>query len=147
MLPMRGLPAVLFALLAAGCGGGQSVPPQQAAPVEGPGPQLVVERFLQAANSNDWEVMRRLFGTSQQTIVERDGANRADRHMQLLASLLRHDDFIIRGRGAVPGRSDAASVVVELVQEGRRASIPFIVVPRQDGGWIIQEIQKLEDLT
>ena len=129
------------------CGGGPapaSVTPGQ---VDGPGPQLVVERFLQAANANDWAVMGQLFGTPAQTIAERDGATRAERHMQLLSSLLRHDDFVFRGRQPVPGRTDATNLIVEIVRKDTRVNVPFMVVWRAQGGWIIQEIQKIEELT
>lgn len=133
-------PLVVILVLAA-CGGGSAFPAAQ-----GPEPQLVVERFLQAVNVNDWDVMARLFGTRDQTIRERDGELRADRHMQILASLLRHEDFVVQSRGQVPGREDATSIVVEIVRNGQRTAIPFVVVRKNDGGWIIQEIRQLEDL-
>lgn len=139
------LPVLMLAPLL-GCGGGASSG-GSVTPADGPGPQLVVERFLQAANANDWDTMGQLFGTPDYTIEERDGALRADRHMLVLASLLRHDDFVIQGRRAVPGERGATSVVVDIVRDGQRIQIPFLVVRRHDGGWIIQQIEKLEDLT
>lgn len=135
-------------LLLLACGGGGPAPSAATpAEVDGPGPQLVVERFLQAANANDWVVMGQLFGTPAQTITERDGATRAERHMQLLSSLLRHDDFIFRGRQPVPGRTDATNLFVEIVRKDTRVNVPFLVVWRPQGGWIIQEIKKIEELT
>ena len=142
--PNHSLLSLMPALLLAACAGG---PAPGGSSLEGPGPQLVVERFLEAANANDWQVMAQLFGTPDQTIGERDGAMRADRHMQLLASLLRHDDYVVRGREQVPGHRDATNVVVEIVRDGTGVSIPFMVVRRNDGGWIVQQIHRLEDLT
>ena len=130
-------------VLLAGCGG----PPAAEVPATGPAPQLVVERFLQAANTGDWATMRQLFGTSQQTIADRDGPERADRHMHLLASLLRHDDFVVSGRQQVPGRTDATYIVVTITRQGEQRAIPFLVVPRAGGGWIIERIERLEELT
>lgn len=140
------LPAVMLALSLAACGGA-STPDVERTPVEGPGPQLVVERFLQAANANDWDVMGELFGTPDYTIAQRDGATRSDRHMLVLSSLLRHDDFVVRGRTAVPGERDATNIVVDIIRDQKTISVPFMVVRRRDGGWIIQQIDRLEDLT
>lgn len=141
-----GLLMTMLATMLAACGGA-SAPMQERTPVDGPGPQLVVERFLQAANANDWDVMGQLFGTPDYTIAQRDGATRADRHMLVLASLLRHDDFVVRGRRAVPGERDATHIVVDIIRDQRNISVPFMVVRRRDGGWIIQQIDRLEDLT
>lgn len=143
-----GLTFLTLAVLLLACGGGGRAPSAVSpAEVDGPGPQLVVERFLQAANANDWVVMGQLFGTPAQTITERDGATRAERHMQILSSLLRHDDFIFRGRQPVPGRTDATNLFVEIVRKDTRVNVPFLVVWRPQGGWIIQEIKKIEELT
>ena len=143
-----GLTFLTPAVLLLACGGGGRAPASEGpGQLDGPGPQLVVERFLQAANANDWVVMGQLFGTPEHTITERDGPTRAERHMQLLSSLLRHDDFIFRGRQAVPGRTDATNLFVEIVRNETRVNVPFMVVWRPQGGWIIQEIKNIEELT
>lgn len=129
-------------MLASACGGGGAReggyrPPAQSLP----GPTLVVERFLQAANANDLETMTQLFGTSDRTIVQLDGRQQAEQRMYLLASLLRHEDFVIQGQRVVPGRSgDAAEVLVEITQEDEKVVVPHLVVRRKQGGWIIEKV-------
>lgn len=142
--PQYSLTFLMLTLVLSACGGKGT---SELSPMEGPGPQLVVERFLAAANANDWQVMGQLFGMPDQTIAERDGPRRSERHMQLLASLLRHDDYAIRGRQQVPGRRDATKVIVEFVRGPAALAVPFMVVRRDDGGWIIQEIQNIDALT
>lgn len=146
MKPMRGLPTVLLAL-AAGCGGGQSAPPARVGTVEGPGPQLVVERFLQAANVNDLPTMVSLFGTAEKRIDQLESESMAQRRMYVLASLLRHDDFAIQGQRVVPGRMEGATEVLVLIRQGdKRVLVPHLVVRRNSGGWIIERID-VERLT
>jgi hypothetical protein len=135
--------ATTLVLAVAGCGGGGGGLPA----AQDPGPSLVVERFLQAANANDLETMTALFGTRDQTIVELDSKQKAERRMYVLATLLRHDDYTIRGQRAVPGRiRDATELLVELQQGEDRVMVPHLVVRRDNGGWIIERID-VEPLT
>jgi hypothetical protein len=129
-------------LLLAGCAAKDAVPA-----MDSPGPTLVIERFLQAANTNDLHTMTQLFGTSTQTIDQRVSVERAQRQMQVLASLLRHDDYTIRGQRAVPGRlDDATEMLIELKKGERSVVVPHLVVRRRSGGWIIERID-VEALT
>lgn len=129
--------AMSVLLLAAGCGGGESTELASLSP----GPALVAERFLQAANVNDLGTMTELFGTKDRTIVQLDGRAQAEQRMYLLASVLRHNDFSVRGQRAVPGRMmEATELMVELDQDGRSVVVPFLVVRRSSGGWIIENI-------
>lgn len=136
----------LVALLvtgAAACGGGAYTAPA----MESPGPALVVERFLQAANANDLETMTQLFGSSSRTIDELDGRTKAERRMHVLATLLRHDDYRILRQSAVPGRlREATELQVQLRQGDREVVVPHLVVRRKSGGWIIEKID-IEQLT
>ena len=135
--------SALAVVFLAACGGGQPRTPR----VASPGPALVVERFLQAANANDLETMIQLFGSSKQTIDELDGRSKAERRMYVLASLLRHDDYALRGQRAVPGRlGEATELQVELKRREQRVVVPFTVVEREDGGWIIEQVD-IEPLT
>ena len=136
---------LVLVLLAAACGG---APERSRTPAsESPGPALVVERFLRAANANDLATMTRLFGSHRQTIVELEGQTRAEERMYVLASLLRHDDWSIQGQNRVPGRlMDATELRVRLRQGDEGIVVPFLVVRRRDGGWIIERID-LQPLT
>ena len=134
----------LLVLLAA-CGARDQSSPVPAA--ESPGPALVVERFLQAANVNDLQTMGQLFGTKDRTIVQLDGRQQAEERMYVLASLLRHDDWSIQGQRTVPGRTeDATELLVRIQRRSRAAVVPMLVVRRSSGGWIIERID-VEPLT
>lgn len=138
--------ALLLAAGAAACGGGQ-VDPGPASSPGSPGPALTVERFLQAVNANDLNTMMQLFGTADQTILERDGQSRAERHMHVLATLLHHDDYAILSQSGAPGRMrNAAELQVELRRDGRSVVVPHLVVRKESGGWIIEKID-IEKLT
>ena len=144
MKPKHSPPFVLAVLVAA-CGGGASPAPQ--GPAGGPAPLLVVERFLQAANVNDLPTMTTLFGTADKTIDQLEPVSTAQQRMYVLASLLRHDDFVIQGQRVVPGRmNEATEVVVMLRQGSRQVVVPHLVVRRNAGGWIIEKID-VERLT
>ena len=134
-----------LAFLVVACGGGSES--QSPTPMGGPAPQLVVERFLQAANTNDLVTMTQLFGTPDKGIVELDGESMAQRRMYVLASLLRHDDFVIQAQRVVPGRMEGATEVLVLLTQGdRQVIVPHLVVKRSGGGWVIERID-VERLT
>lgn len=127
--------------------GACSSAPEPGAASASPGPALVVERFLQAANINDLETMMQLFGTAEQTIDELDGRAAAERRMYVLATLLRHQDYSIVGQSVVPGRlREATQLDIQLRKTDRTVDVPFVVVRKKSGGWIIEQIA-VEPLT
>jgi hypothetical protein len=133
--------ALVPVLVLAACGSHTPVPA-----MDSPGPALVVERFLQAANSNDLHTMTQLFGTARGTIDQLEPRERAERRMQVLASLLRHDDYSIQGQRAVPGRlQNATDLLVQFTMGDRTVLVPHLVV-RRGNGWIIERID-VEALT
>ena len=135
--------ALLLLVLGAACGGGT----ETYSPALSPGPVLVVERFLQAANASDLETMMQLFGTAEQTIDQLDGRGKAERRMHVLASLLRHDDFTILSQEALPGRMNTATTLEVRLHQGDRATVvPMVVVRRNAGGWIVEQVD-IEALT
>ena len=143
MKPFRRTTALAVAVLAAACSSGGSGVPASASP----GPALVVERFLQAANANDLATMTQLFGTRDRTIDQLDGRQKAEQRMYVLATLLRHDDYRILGQAAVPGRlRNATELRVQLRQGDSEVVVPHIVVRKESGGWIIERID-IEQLT
>ena len=147
---VRALVGILVVLTASACGGGSAGSGSQefrTPAAQSQEPALLVERFLRAANANDLETMTRLFGTPRQTIVEREGRMRAERRMYVLASILRHRDYSIVGKQTVPGRMlDAIELQVRIETEDETATVPFLVVRSNDGGWIIEQIG-IEPLT
>lgn len=140
------LPALMLPLLLAACGGTSTARGPGSGPGDGPAPQLTVERFLDSVSRNDWSAMAELFGTPEENISQRDGPERAERHMQVLASLLRHQDFTVEGQRSVPGRPEAVSILVRINRDDEWFAVPFTVVPRNAGGWIIELIENLEEL-
>lgn len=137
-----GLPVVSIMVVLAACGARDQVPA-----MESPGPALVLERFLHAANMNDLYTMTQLFGTASRTIDQIETRERAERRMQVLASLLRHEDYVVRGQRAVPGRlRDATELMVEMQLQDRTVMVPHLVVRRSGGGWIIERID-IEPIT
>lgn len=134
--------SVVSMMVVAACGGRDQVPA-----MESPGPALVLERFLHAANMNDLYTMTQLFGTAGKTIDQIETRERAERRMQVLASLLRHEDYVVRGQRAVPGRlRDATELMVEMQLQDRTVMVPHLVVRRTGGGWIIERID-IEPIT
>jgi hypothetical protein len=137
----RNLALLLTVVVLAACGSQPQVPA-----MDSPGPTLVVERFLQAANVNDLYAMTQLFGTARGTIDQLEPRERAERRMQVLASLLRHDDYTIQGQRAVPGRlQNATELIIEFRMGDRTVVVPHLVV-RRGSGWIVERID-VEALT
>ncbi len=110
-------------------------------PVEpGVGASLVLERFLRAANENDLDTMARLFGTKDGSILQRDGRTQAEQRMFILASLLRHDDYVIQDNEIVPGRMrEATRLMVRMQFRDRTVVVPFTMV-RSGDGWLVERI-------
>lgn len=133
--------AGILLLATTACGG----TPEQRQPrgplVASPGPTLVVERFLQAANQNDLDTMMALFGTADGPAYERDGVDATEERMFALASLLRHQDYEIAGTRIVPGRTrDATQVVVRMRFGQREVTVPYTLVLNRDGGWMVEQV-------
>ena len=126
------------------------------------GPQLSVERFLQAANTRDLDAMGRLFGTADGPFGDTGSTfgcafkkigswfggeacrSRAEVELRMdaIASILRHEDYVVARQEMVAGRAEPTSrVLVDLTVEGRRVpGVPFVVVHASDGRWLVQEI-------
>ncbi len=129
LLTLAALPACVARTVDAGRAADRSV-----------GPPLVLDRFLRAANENDLETMARLFGTEKGSIVRRDGEASAQERMFILASLLRHDDYVIEGNEVVPGRLQTATRLLVRMRFGDRSVVvPFTIVRSRDE-WLVERI-------
>lgn len=149
-------------LLALGLAAGCSSSGMRVNPATAVGPQLSVERFLQAANTRDLDSMGRLFGTAEGPLGETGSTfgcafkkigswfggeaclsrQEVELRMDAIASILRHEDYAVTGQQMVAGRtSPTTRVVVDLTVDGERVpAIPFVVVHADDGRWLVQEI-------
>ncbi|HEY8484796.1 MAG TPA: hypothetical protein VIL13_09310 [Longimicrobiales bacterium] len=133
--PVAWLATGLTALVVGACGSRSADVPR----VDGLAPALVVERFLQAANSDDLETMARLFGTREGSILKRDPRPDVERRMYALASYLRHKDFKVEGERPVPGRLGEAVWVLVRLDLGRRQVVTPFTVLRSVDGWLIEQ--------
>lgn len=131
-------------------------------PATAVGPQLSVERFLQAANTRDLEAMARLFGTVDGPLADTGSTfgcafkkigswfggescrsrTEIELRMDAIASILQHEDYVVARQERVAGRTHPTSrVLVDMTVNGRRVSaVPFVVVNGPDGQWLVQEI-------
>ena len=151
-----GIPVVV-ALASAACASSS-----QYAPVAPVAAQLSVERFLQAANSRDFQAMGRLFGTPEGSAWETGSTFgcffkkigswfggtacakkvEVELRMDAIASIIRHDDYRIVREEAVAGRtSPTRRVMVDLTIEGQPvAAMPFVVVQTGEGRWLVEQV-------
>lgn len=134
--------ALLLAVLATACASRTIVErPTGPPPNAEVAASLVVEQFLRAANSNDLDTMARLFGTRDGSVLRRDPKDAVDRQMFALASVLRHDSYVILGSDVVPGRRDEATQInVQMVFGTKEVVVPWLVVYSTDGDWLVEQI-------
>lgn len=127
------------------------------------GPQLSVERFLQAANQRDVEAMGRLFGTVDGPAMDTGstfgcafkkvgswfgGSSCVSREdveirMDAIASILEHTDYRIVTEQRVAGRTvPATRVLVNMttIQGVAVSDVPFVVVRSNEGRWLVENV-------
>jgi len=136
--------------------------PARVNPASDIGPQLSVERFLQATSTRDLDAMGRLFGTADGPLGDTGSTfgcafkkigswfggeacrNRqeVELRMDAIASILQHDDYQIMQQQMVAGREyPTARVLVDLIVDQRRITgVPFVVVHGGDGQWFVEQI-------
>jgi hypothetical protein len=137
--------------------------------VESPGgmaavaPVMSVEGFLQAANARDLHAMGRLFGTEDGPIIETGSTlgcafkkmgswigiggrcltvQEVEVQMDLIARVLRHEDYAIASEADVPGRVNPTRRIGVDLTIGSEVvrDVPFVVVRTSEGRWLIEEI-------
>ncbi|MEX0935303.1 MAG: hypothetical protein WD013_00265, partial [Gemmatimonadota bacterium] len=160
---MRRIGIWAFVLLLVGssaCASASGPRPEQMAAVA---PMLSVERFLQAANVRDLEAMARIFGTAGGPIADRAGNSfgcafkrmgswiglgdpclswsEIELRMNVIAMILEHDVYRVRGEANVPGRGRPTTRIGVDLERGnqRYPDIPFVVVQTGDGRWLVEE--------
>lgn len=126
-------------------------------------PMLSVERFLQASNERDLHSMASIFGTADGPIIDTGGTfgcafkkmgswiglgdacetiQDVEVRMDVIADILRHEDYTIASDSRVPGRENPTTRIgVHMVIDGRDISdVPFLVVQTGEGRWLVEEI-------
>ena len=157
---MNRLALIALPLLLGGCTTTQLVSSDG---MPGIAPQLSVERFLRASNSRDLHGMARIFGTESGAAIETGGPvgcgfkkfgswfgistrcmtlQEVEVEMDLIANILRHEDYSIASENSVAGRmSPTTRVGVDLTINGRTIQdVPFLVVRTGEGRWLVENI-------
>lgn len=132
-------------------------------------PMLSVERFLQAANTEDLDAMARLFGTASGPIADTGStlgcafkkmgswigigracttAQQVELRMSAISQILRHEDYQIVSEDRVAGRDQPTRRIgVDLdFGNGTVNDVPFIVVRSSEDRWLVEQID-LERIT
>jgi len=157
---MKRLLISALVLVTGACSTTRIVSPGEAAAVA---PMLSVERFLQATNERDLHAMASLFGTADGPVIETGGTfgcafkkigswlgmgdrcrtiQEVELQMDVIAEILRHQDYTVMSDARVPGRDHPTTRVnVNLLIDGRNIpDVPFLVVQTKEGRWLVEEI-------
>ena len=138
---MKRLPILVLLLTSAGACATQTVVDQSRSQVA---PSLVVERFLQAANTRDLNTMSRLFGTDEGAFGDQRGRVETELRMDAIAEILRHDNYQIVSERSVAGSEVPANRIgVDFLMSGDIAvrDVGFTVVFASSNQWLISEIE------
>ena len=113
-------------------------------------PALTVERFLQAANTRDLVTMSRLFGTDDGPIGDTGGRQEVELRMDLIAEILRHNDYQIVSERMVPGAdfpSNRIGVDMALPDGTSVRDVGFTVLLESPNRWLVNviELTKITD--
>ena len=105
-------------------------------------PEATIAAFLAAASGSNLEQLASLWGD------ERGPSNYTNvippeerqRRLTIMQRILTVDEHRIMGWEPSPTRRSRRVYSVELVREGRRATVPFTVAASRGGGWLVAEI-------
>lgn len=103
-------------------------------------PEMAVEMFLQAANSNEYREMANLFGTNSGPAEREHGRAEVEQRMFVLASILQHASVELR-RLNLTEEPDQVRVFADMT--GTRAgavTVPIITAAHQ-GRWFVEQIE------
>ncbi len=110
-------------------------------------PSLVVERFLQAANTRDLETMSRLFGTKDGPFGDQRGRQETELRMDVLVEVLRHDNYQIVSERRVAGSevpSNRIGVDFLMPNGVEVRDVGFTVVFASSNRWLILDIEVIK---
>ena len=106
---------------------------------------MIVERFLQAANTRDLETMSRLFGGEKGSFQETRRREQVELQMDAIAGILLHDDYEIVSESRVPGVEFPSNRIgVNLLLPGGRTLVPdvgFTVLLESPNRWLVNVIE------
>lgn len=131
--------ALLSALALAACGG-SSAPPSSVSPSDTP--DATVTSFLRAVKDSNLTAMSQLWGTAEGSASETKKPDQWERRVELMQIYLNHDAARVVASGPETGGGvNRHTVTVELARAGCIRQVPFTVVRRNRGGWLVNEIE------
>lgn len=90
---------------------------------------LVIEEFLRAANAVELERMAQLHGSREGPISGLYSRSEVTTRMQLMASILKHQNYQVLSTEPVPGRrEEAVRADVRMQLTDRSVDVPFVLV-------------------
>jgi hypothetical protein len=106
-----------------------------------PAAAAAVERFLQLGDRAEYLEMGWVFGTQNGAIAAEWPASEVERRMYALATVLRHDSYVIGNPQPVPGRVGRAERFMVTLHRGTEIrDVPFIVVMGPGNRWFVEQV-------
>lgn len=133
---MRRIALLAGLAFAAACGG--SAAPAPVTPADTP--DAAVSRFLRAVADSNISAMAELWGTEDGPASETRRPPEWHKRLELIRYYLRHDAARIVSSSVVPDQPNRHAVVVQVARQGCTAMVPFVLVTRKRGGWLVNEI-------
>lgn len=133
---MRRLALLAGLVLAAACGGSSAAGPVSPADT----PDATVTRFLRAVADSNISAMAQLWGTVSGPAAETRQPPQWERRLEVMQYYLRHDAARITSSAGITDQPTRHSIVVEIARQGCIATVPFTLVRRDRGGWLVNEI-------
>jgi hypothetical protein len=113
-------------------------------PLETPGgftAEHSVERFLKAAQTNNYIEMGYIFGTSRGAVMERNKPVDVERWMYVISNLMQHERYEIRTQAPTLGtRGNSIDFVIRLHHHNRVFDVPMRAVQARQNQWFIEHI-------
>jgi len=128
---------LLFALLLAACGGGQSGPSPEPGPAT---PDAAIRRFMQAASDSNLPAMANIWGT------EKGAAGRTGqppdylKRMQVTQLYLQHVPYKVVQIQPYEDDPRRQQVDVQFDRGSCQRTVPIIVVHTDKDGWIVNQL-------
>ncbi|MCG8469705.1 MAG: hypothetical protein MJB57_16120 [Gemmatimonadetes bacterium] len=101
--------------------------------------ESAVGQFLDAAKRADYQLMSRLFGTTDGPAEEDLGRIEVEQRMFVLASLLRHDSYGLRPMGITEAEGKTRVIADMVGTRNGSVSVPFIAASSR-GRWFVERI-------
>ena len=128
---------LLFAALSGCASGGGRADPGELYGEESP--EAAVQSFLDAVKRDNYQAMRRLFGTTSGPAEKRFGMIEVEQRMFVLAAFLEHDNFAVRRSGLTEGPNKVRLMARMVGTRNGDAIVPFIVAVYRNR-WFVERV-------